>query len=140
LRGLISQNLGVLDETVPFVRVELLEVLQNSDTRVRLVLTDNLTQRQQDLLTVMRDQHAEGGHVVNGQRLGHRSRQGLGEERNTTLSLAAGGEELGLERLVFLGHEEGGCTQSTLALLFGRDLVVQQLLDMVNGQQMLTVH
>jgi len=140
LRGFVGQNLGVLDEAVPLVRVKLLEVLQHSNTRVRVVFTNDLTEGEKNLLAIVGNHDGEGRHVVNGDRLRNGSRQRLGEERDTTLGLTLTGEELGLEGMVFLGNEEGRCSESTLALLLGRNLVVQKLLDVVNGEQVLTVH
>ena len=43
---LFSQNLGVLDKVVPFDRVQLLQVLEQRNTRILVLFTDNLTQRQ----------------------------------------------------------------------------------------------
>jgi hypothetical protein len=140
LRSLIGENLGVLDEAIPLVRVQLLEVFQESDTRVRLIFTDDLTKGEQDLFAVVRDEDSEGGHVINGQGLRHGSRERLREEGNTTLSLTTLREELGLERLIFLGNEEGRGTESALAFLLRRNLVVQQLLHVINGQKVLAVH
>ena len=45
LRSLVGQNLGVLDETIPFVRVELLEIFEQGDARVWLVFTYDFPQR-----------------------------------------------------------------------------------------------
>lgn len=140
LRGLISQNLGILDEAVPFVRVKLLEVFQHGNTRVRLVLTNDLTKREKDLLAVMRDHDSEGRHVIDWYRLGDWRRERLSEERDTTLGLTLEWEKLGLERVIFLGDEEGRGTKSALTLLLRWHLVVEKLLDVVDGEQVLTVH
>ena len=122
------------------MRVELLEVLQEGDTGVWLVFTNDLTQRKKDLLAVVRNQDSECGHVVNGKRLRNGRRQRLGEERDATLGLTLSREELGLEGVIFLRDEERRGAESALALLLRRNLVVQQLLDVVDSQEMLTVH
>jgi hypothetical protein len=69
LRGFIGQNLGILDKAVPLVRVQLLEILQECNTRVRLILANDFTERKKDLLAVVGDHDCKGRHVVNGQRL-----------------------------------------------------------------------
>ena len=140
LRGLVGEDLGVLNEAVPLVRVQLLEVLQQRHARVRFVFADDLPQGEKDLLAVVRDEDGEGGHVVNGERLGDRRRQWLGEEGQATVRLAVGGEKLGLEGVILLRHEEGGRPQRALALLLRGDLVVEQLLHVVDSQQVLAVH
>ena len=140
LGGLIGENLRVLNKAVPLVRVELLQVLQHGHTRVRLVLANDLAERKQNLLTVVGNEDGERRHVVNRKRLGNRSRQGLCEERDAALGLRVHREELGLKRVIFLGHEEGRRAESTLALLLGGNLVVEQLLHVVDGEQVLTVH
>jgi hypothetical protein len=117
LRSLVGQNLGVLDEAVPLVRVKLLEVLQHGDTGVRLVFADDLTERQKDLLAVVRNQDSESGHVVNGQRLRDRCGKRLSEEGDTALGLGVHGEELSLKGVIFLRHEESRGTKSALAFL-----------------------
>jgi len=45
-----------------------------------------------------------------------------------------------LESRVLLRDEEGWSTQATPLAVTGVNLVVQQLLDVVNGQQVFTVH
>ena len=69
LRCLIGENLGVLDEAVPLMRMQLFEVLKESDTGVWLILANNFTERQKDLFTVVRNQDSECRHVVHGERL-----------------------------------------------------------------------
>jgi hypothetical protein len=44
LRGLVRENLGVLDKAVPLVRVKLLEVLEECNTRVWLIFANNLAE------------------------------------------------------------------------------------------------
>ena len=43
------EDLRILDKVLPFDRVQLLEVLEKRNARVRVALLDNLTQTQQDL-------------------------------------------------------------------------------------------
>ena len=50
------------------------------------------------------------------------------------------GEEFRLERVIFLRDEERGGAQSSLPLLLRRHLVVEQLLDVIDRKQMLSVH
>ena len=44
--------------------MQLLQILQQRHARVRLILADDLPQREQDLLGVVWDEDGEGGHVV----------------------------------------------------------------------------
>ena len=48
------------------MRVQLLEVFEKGDTGVWLVFTDDLTEGQENLLTVVRNQDGESRHVVDG--------------------------------------------------------------------------
>ena len=45
------ENLGILDEILPFNGMELLQVLEQRDTCVVVLLANDLSQRQQDLST-----------------------------------------------------------------------------------------
>ena len=120
--------------------MELLEVFQESDTGVGLIFANDLTQGKKNLFAVVRNHDSEGGHVVNGERLGNWSRERLGEEGNSALGLAVLREELGLERVVFLGNEERRGTQSALSFLLRWHLMVEKLLDVIDGQKVLAVH
>jgi hypothetical protein len=102
LRGLISEDLGVFDETIPLMRVELLEIFQKRDARVGLIFTNDLTEREKNLLAVVGNHNSESRHVVHGQRLRDRGRQRLGEKRDSAFSFTVGGEVLGLEGMIFL--------------------------------------
>jgi hypothetical protein len=64
----------------------------------------------------------------------------LSEERDSSLGLGSLWEELGLQALIALGNEEGGRSQRSLALVVGLDLMVEELLDMVDGEEVLSVH
>lgn len=110
LRGFIGENLGILDEAIPFVGVKLLEVLEKGDTGVRIVFANDLTEGEKDLFGVVRDEDGESRHVINGDRFGDRSRKRLGEEGDTTLGLALAREKLRLKRVILLRDEKGGCS------------------------------
>jgi hypothetical protein len=94
------------------------------------------------LFAIMRSQQSECGHGINRQRLRYRSGKGLGKERYPPFGFTTRREELSPEPLIGLRDEEGWCSETARRLLLrlSVDLVVQQLLDMVNGQQMLAVH
>ena len=92
------------------------------------------------LFAIMRSQQSERGHGINRQRLRYRSGKGLGKERYPPFGFTTRREELSLEPLIGLRDEEGWCSETAATILTSVDLVVQQLLDMVNGQQMLAVH
>jgi hypothetical protein len=66
---LLGEDLGVLDEVVPFEWVELLQVLEQRHPTV-VLLADDLAQRKQDFLAVMRDEHCKGWHRFDGGRFG----------------------------------------------------------------------
>ena len=135
-RGLLGEDLGVLDEIGPFERVELLEVLQQGDSGRLVFFPDDLTEGEEDLLGVVRGEDGEGGHAFDGERLGHLHGEGLSEEGYPTFGLAVGGEEL--PRSIGVGEEER-CAQGPLAVLRG-DLLVEQLGDVFDGKQVLAVH
>ena len=108
----------------------------------------------------MGNEDSECRHVVNRDRLGNRRRKGLSEKRDTSLGLTSIREKLSLERVIFLGHKEGGCAQGSLSFLLGRDLLisrvrpwirrqlvgrdnylmVQELLHVIDSEEMLAVH
>ena len=88
----------------------------------------------------MRRQNRERWHSINRQWLRDGRRERLRKERDTALRLAPAREELALEALVALRDEERGRAQAPAAVLPGVDLVVEQPLDVVDGEQMLAVH
>ena len=92
------------------------------------------------LFAVMRRKHRKRRHGIDRQRLGHGRRERLRKERDTPLRLAPAREELALEALVALRDEERGRAQAAAAVLAGVDLVVEQPLDVVDGEQVLAVH
>ncbi|KAH3679223.1 hypothetical protein WICPIJ_008692 [Wickerhamomyces pijperi] len=102
-----SQDLCVLDETVPFDWVQLLQVFQQSNTGELIVFLDDFSKGKQDLFGVVWHQDSE---------------------------------VFGFKVIVILGNEEGWGSQGSLTFNFRRNLVVKQLLDVVNGKQMFSVH
>ena len=85
----------------------------------------------------MRDKDRERGHRVNRERLRERSRERGGEERDTTLGFATGREEVALITVVV--REEGWRTEGT-ASIRTIDLVIEEALDVVDGEEVLAVH
>lgn len=137
----LGQNLGVLDKVLPLDGVKLLEVFQQGNTRVLILLSDNLPERQQDLFRVVRHQNRKGRHSVDRQGLGQGGRERLRKERDSPLRFASVREEFDVGRaLLSLGDEEGGRAKGPLALVVRGNLVVEQLLNMVDRKQMLSVH
>ena len=92
------------------------------------------------LLAVVRSENRERGHCVNGEWLRDGGGERLRKERNAALSLAARGEELAAKRLVTLRDEERGRAETAAAVLSDVDLVVQKLLHMLDGEEVLAVH
>ncbi|KAH3665928.1 hypothetical protein OGAPHI_004117 [Ogataea philodendri] len=135
-----GQDLGVLNETFPLNWVQLFQVLKQGDSGELIVFSDNLSQREQNLFRVVRSEHSEGWHVVNWQWFRNRSSQGLGKERNTSFGLRVSWEELSLKVIVILGNKEGWSSQGTLTFNLRWNLVVKKLLNVINSQQVLSVH
>lgn len=88
----------------------------------------------------MRREDSEGRHRVDAEGFGDRSRERLGEERDATSGFGSGREKLGLQTLVVLRDEEHGGSKCALAVLFTRNLVVQEALDVVDREKVLAVH
>lgn len=82
----------------------------------------------------MRCEHGKGGHGVNWKRLGNRRGEGLGKEGDSALGFGIGREVFGLEAAVILTDEEDRSAKSALALRLGRNLVIEQALDVVDGE------
>lgn len=137
--GFLCENLGILDEVGPLERVKLLKVLQKRNTGGLVFLANDLPEREQDLLGIVGSEDREGGHPFDGDRLRHLHAEGLGEEGNTTLGLAVSWEEVALQTTIILGGEEEWSTKDALTAL-GGDLLVEQLLDVIDGQKMFAVH
>lgn len=95
----LGENLGVADKVVPLDGVELLEVLEEGDAGVLVLLADDLSEGEEDLLRVVRREDGEGGHGVDGEGLGDGRGEGLGEEGDSTCRLGSGREELDLDAL-----------------------------------------
>ena len=92
------------------------------------------------LLAVVRRKHRERRHGVDRDGLRDLRRERLREERDTTLGLAPRREELARTAAAALRDEERWRTETPLASLASVDLVVQELLDVLNGEQVLAVH
>jgi len=88
----------------------------------------------------MRSQDHKRGHCINRNRQRQIGCQALCEERDSPFSFTTSGEEFSLGFLVSLGHEERRWTEAPPAFGTGVNLVVEQVLDMVDGQQVFTVH
>jgi hypothetical protein len=99
------EDLGVSNEVVPFDRVKLFEVFEESDTSVLIFFTDDLTEGEENLLRVVRSENGEGRHGVDSERFGDRSGERLSEEGDTTSGFGTGREELGFETLLSLRAE-----------------------------------
>jgi len=82
----------------------------------------------------MRSQDRKRGHRIDRNRLRQISCQALCEERDPPFSFTTGGEEFSLGFLVSLGHEERRWTEAPPAFGTSVNLVVEQVLDMVDGQ------
>ena len=78
--GLLRQNLGIAHEVIPLDRMKLLKVFQKRDPRVLILLPDDLSQGQQDLLRVVRDENREGRHSLDGNGFRDGSCEGLSKE------------------------------------------------------------
>lgn len=92
------------------------------------------------LLAIVGCQHGERRHGVNWQWFGKGSCKRLGEERNSSLRFAARREELALDPFIALRNKEGWCPQTTATILTSVHLVIQELLYVVDGQKMLSIH
>jgi len=95
----LSQDLGVANEVVPFDRVKLLEVFEESDPSVLIFFADNLTKGEKDLFRVVRSEDSEGGHSVDSERFGNGGGERLGEEGDTTSGFGTRREEFGFQTL-----------------------------------------
>ncbi len=51
------------------MRVQLLQVLKKSDTRISLIFADDFAERRKNFLTIVGDQDRELGHIINRKRL-----------------------------------------------------------------------
>jgi len=85
-------------------------------------------------------QDGESGHGIDGKGFRDGSCQGLSKERNPTLSLTARWEKLPFEALLTLRDEERRGTKTSSTTSTSINLMVEQFLDVVDGQEMLTVH
>ena len=92
------------------------------------------------LLAVVKREHRERWHSVDRNGLRDLRRKRLREERDATLGLAPRREELARATAATLRDEERRRTETPLASLASVDLVVQELLDVLNGEQVLAVH
>ena len=131
---------GVLDEVIPLDRMKLLEVLEKSNPGVLILLPDDLPERKQDLLRVVRNEDGEGRHGVDWERFRDRGGEGLSEEGDSSFGFGSGREELGLESLVSLRDEERRSSESPLPFVVGLNLVVEELLDVIDREEMFPVH
>jgi len=82
----------------------------------------------------------EGGHSIDRQGFGNRGGKRLSKEGDATFSLASRGEELAFEGLVALANEERGGAQASATSSTCIDLVVEQFLDVIDGEEMFPVH
>ena len=85
-------------------------------------------------------QDGESGHGIDRKGLRDGCCQGLSKERNPTLSLTARREKLPFEAFLPLRDEERRGTETSSTTNTSINLMVEQFLDMVDGQEMLTVH
>lgn len=92
------------------------------------------------LLTVMGSQNGESWHGIDRKWLGDIKSQRLGKEGYASLCFTPRREELPLEPFVTLRHEEGRSTKTASAAFAHVNLMVQKLLDMVDGEEMLAIH
>ena len=92
------------------------------------------------LLAVVGRKHRERRHGVDRDGLRDLRRKRLREERDTTLGLASRREELARTAAATLRDEERWRTETPLASLASVDLMIQELLDVLNGEQVLAVH
>ncbi|KAH3669982.1 hypothetical protein OGATHE_002795 [Ogataea polymorpha] len=134
----LSQNLGVLNETIPLDWMKLFQVFKQGDSRKLIILSNNFSQGKQDLFGVVRSENSKGRHVIHRQWFRNRCGQRLSKERDTSFGFRVSWEELRLEVVIILRNKESWCSQCALALNFGWNLVVKQLLNVINRQQMLS--
>lgn len=80
------------------------------------------------------------GHSIYRKRLRNSSRERLRKEGDAALGLTARREELALETLIALRDEERRRTETAFAIMPRINLVIQQLLHVLNGKQVLAVH
>ena len=92
-----------------------------------------------DLFTVVWGQDGKGWHSVDRKGFGNGRRKRLRKERDTAFRLAPRWEEVTLVALVALRDEEWRSPQASTTIR-SIDLVVQELLDMLDGQQVLAIH
>ena len=92
------------------------------------------------LLAVVKREHRERWHSVDRNGLRDLRRKRLREERDATLGLAPRREELARATAATLRDEERRRTETPLAGLASVHLVVKELLDVLNGEQVLAVH
>ena len=88
----------------------------------------------------MRCENSEGRHGIDRKWFRNCSRQRLREEGYTALRFASGCEELSAEAFVALGDEEGRRAEAATSILADIYLMVQQLLHVLDGEQVLAVH
>src|ERR1700733_109325 len=87
----------------------------------------------------MRREYGERGHRGDRYRIRNSRSERRSEERYSSFSLASRGEEFALEELVSLRCEEWGSAKRP-STIWALHLVIQQPLNVLNGQKMLAVH
>ena len=85
----------------------------------------------------MRRQNRERWHSIDRKRLRDSGRERLRKERDTTLRLSTAGEEVAFVAVV--AREEWRRAESA-ATVWAINLVVEETLDVMDGQQVLAVH
>src|SRR5580765_2428850 len=88
----------------------------------------------------MGSQNREGGHGVDGYRRRKFCCKALSKEGNPALGFAARGEEFGHIFLIGLGHEERRRIEGTPPIDTSINLMIEKLLDVVDGEKVFTVH
>src|ERR1700733_5880965 len=113
---LFCENLGVLNEVIPFDRVKLFEIFELRDTGIVILFPNDLAQAQQDLLGIMRNQDRKRRHGIYGQRFGYSGRKGRCEERDAPLGLSTCGEKVAFESFAVVIREKWRGTEGTTAV------------------------
>ena len=87
----------------------------------------------------MRGKNSKCRHSIHGKRFGYRGSERLDKEGDSTFSLSILWEELPLEPRIRLRNKEWRRPQTTLAV-GSVDLMVKELLDVVDGEEVLATH
>jgi hypothetical protein len=87
----------------------------------------------------MRGKNSKCRHSVHGNRFGYRGGERLDKEGDSTFSRSILWEELPLEPRIRLRNKERRRSQ-TISAVGGVDLMVKELLDVVDGEEVLAIH